>query len=349
MSVIDAVRRTGGEATVDRTAMWRSTGLVVGVVAVAGLAVLSLWVGAKPIPFGTVWQALVGTDAAGDAIVVRDSRVPRTILAVLVGAALAVGGALIQSVTRNPLADPGLLGINSGAAFLVAVAVGLLGITSLHGYLWFAFAGAGIAAVVVYAVGSAGPSRGSPIRLTLAGVAVSALLTGVTTGLTLLDPDAFDEMRYWYAGAVAGRDMAVVTAVVPWIALGLVLVLVVSRTLNALALGDDTARALGASVVRTRAISTVAVTLLCGAATAAAGPISFAGLMVPHIARRMVGPDRPWIMAYSLVGGAALVLLADIVGRVAAPPGELPVGLLTAFFGAPVLIVLVRGAKAGGL
>lgn len=347
--MLDTVPQTATDSTETRWGSRRLIGFLVGLAVVAVLAFLSLWVGAKPVPVDAVWQVLSSNALSDDAILIRDSRLPRTILAILVGAALAVGGALIQAMTRNPLADPGLLGVNSGAAFFVAIAVGILGITSLGNYLWFAFVGAAVAAVLVYAVGSRGPSRGSPIRLTLAGVAVTALLTGVTTGLTLLNPDAFDQMRFWYAGAIAGRDMSVVVAVAPWIAAGFVLALAASRSLNAMALGDDTARALGASVRRTRAIGMIAVTLLCGAATAAAGPISFAGLMVPHVARWVVGPEQRWIMAYSVVGGAGLVLLADIVARVAVPPGELPVGLLTAFFGAPVLIALVRSSKASAL
>ncbi|NDZ96671.1 iron chelate uptake ABC transporter family permease subunit [Streptomyces sp. SID6673] len=327
----------------------RAIGAIVGIGLLVVVCALSIAIGAKTIPIDTAWHALFAFDHSGDQIIIRELRVPRTVLGLVVGMALGVGGALIQGMTRNPLADPGLLGVNAGSAFFVAIAVGLLGLTGIWSYVWFAFAGAAIVAVVVYVLGSMGRAAPSPIRLTLSGVAVSALLTGVTTGLTLLDPQAFDEMRFWRAGSIAGRDLSVTGAVLPFIVAGLVLAVVVARSLNALALGDDAARSLGANVTLTRALGTVAVTLLCGAATAAAGPISFVGLMIPHIARWIVGPDQRWIVAYSVVGGAILVLLADVIGRVVIRPGEMQVGVITAFIGAPVLIILVRRAKASGL
>ncbi|MFW0784488.1 iron chelate uptake ABC transporter family permease subunit [Gordonia sp. CPCC 206044] len=324
-------------------------GIVVGVGVLVAVCALSVAVGAKTIPLGTVWDALFSFDHSPDEIIIRELRVPRTILGLIVGVALGVSGALIQGMTRNPLADPGLLGVNAGSAFFVAVAVGIFGFTGIWTYLWFAFAGAALVSVMVYILGSMGRGAPSPIRLTLAGVAVSALLTGITLGLTLLDPDAFDEMRYWRAGSIAGRDMSITGAVLPFIIVGLVLAVWAARSLNAIALGDDTARSLGADVGRTRVVGTVAVALLCGAATAAAGPISFVGLMIPHIARWVVGPDQRWIVAYSMIGGAILVLLSDVVGRVIIRPGEMQVGVVTAFIGAPVLILLVRRAKASGL
>ncbi|GAA3726018.1 FecCD family ABC transporter permease [Gordonia hankookensis] len=327
----------------------RAIGAIVGIGLLVVVCALSIAIGAKTIPIDTAWHALFAFDHSGDQIIIRELRVPRTVLGLVVGMALGVGGALIQGMTRNPLADPGLLGVNAGSAFFVAIAVGLLGLTGIWSYVWFAFAGAAIVAVVVYVLGSMGRAAPSPIRLTLSGVAVSALLTGITTGLTLLDPQAFDEMRFWRAGSIAGRDLSVTGAVLPFIVAGLVLAVVVARSLNALALGDDAARSLGANVTLTRALGTVAVTLLCGAATAAAGPISFVGLMIPHIARWIVGPDQRWIVAYSVVGGAILVLLADVIGRVVIRPGEMQVGVITAFIGAPVLIILVRRAKASGL
>jgi iron complex transport system permease protein len=335
--------------TVSASNTRRVVGAIAGVVLLVVVCALSVAIGAKTIPLGTVVDAVFSNAHTDDAIIIRELRIPRTVLGLIVGMALGVGGALIQGMTRNPLADPGLLGVNAGSAFFVAVAVGLLGLTGIWSYVWFAFAGAAVVSVAVYLLGSMGRAAPSPIRLTLAGVAVSALLTGVTTGLTLLDPEAFDQMRYWRAGSIAGRDLSVTAAVAPFIVVGLVLAVVAARSLNALALGDDTARSLGANVGRTRVVGTVAVTLLCGAATAAAGPISFVGLMIPHIARWIVGPDQRWIVAYSVLGGAILVLLADVVGRVIIRPGEMQVGVVTAFIGAPVLILLVRRAKASGL
>ncbi|MFW0796217.1 iron chelate uptake ABC transporter family permease subunit [Gordonia sp. CPCC 205515] len=335
--------------SISRTHARRACGAVAGLVLLVVVCAFSVAVGVKTIPLHTVWDSLVHYDNAGDQIIVRDLRVPRTMLGLLVGMALGVGGALIQGMTRNPLADPGLLGVNAGAAFAVAVAVGVLGLTSIWSYVWFAFAGAAVIAVLVYLLGSMGRAAPSPIRLTLAGVALSALLSGVTMGLTLLDADAFDEMRYWRAGSIAGRDLSVAAAITPFILAGLILAVVVARSLNAVALGDDTARSLGADVTRTRALGVIAVTLLCGAATAAAGPIAFVGLMIPHIARWIVGPDQRWIVAYSVLGGAILVVAADVVGRVIIRPGEMQVGVVTAFLGAPVLILLVRRAQASSL
>jgi iron complex transport system permease protein len=332
-----------------RTNARRTLGWCAGVAILALVCLLSIAIGAKDIPFGTVWDALWSYDNSGDHIIIRDLRIPRTVLGLLVGMALGVGGALIQAMTRNPLADPGILGVNAGAAFAVALAVGVLGFTGIWAYIWFAFAGAVVVTVVVYALGSVGRGGATPIRLTLAGVAIGAVLTGVTTGLILLDPLAFDQMRSWNAGSIAGRGLEVSAAVTPFIIVGLVLAFVIARPLNAVAMGDDLARSLGANVTRTRVIGVIAVTLLCGAATAAAGPIGFVGLMVPHIARWIVGPDQRWILAYTLVGAPILVLLSDVIGRVIIRPGEMQVGIVTAFVGAPVLIFLVRRGKASGL
>ncbi|WP_237341026.1 iron chelate uptake ABC transporter family permease subunit [Williamsia soli] len=332
-----------------RTNARRALGWCVGVAILALVCLLSIAIGAKDIPFGTVWDALWSYDNSGDHIIIRDLRIPRTVLGLLVGMALGVGGALIQAMTRNPLADPGILGVNAGAAFAVALAVGVLGFTGIWAYIWFAFAGAVVVTVVVYALGSVGRGGATPIRLTLAGVAIGAVLTGVTTGLILLDPQAFDQMRFWNAGSIAGRGLDVSGAVTPFIVVGLVLAFVIARPLNAVAMGDDLARSLGANVTRTRVIGVIAVTLLCGAATAAAGPIGFVGLMIPHVARWIVGPDQRWILAYTLVGAPILVLLSDVIGRVIIRPGEMQVGIVTAFVGAPVLIFLVRRGKASGL
>ncbi|MFZ2240214.1 MAG: iron chelate uptake ABC transporter family permease subunit, partial [Gordonia amarae] len=200
-----------------RSNLLRTIGWIVGVAILLLICLLSLSVGAKSIPFGTVWDALFAFDGSQDHLVVRDMRLPRTALGLVAGAALGVAGALIQALTRNPLADPGILGVNAGAAFMVALAVGTFGITGLRGYIWFAFAGAILATLIVYAIGSWGRGGGTPVRLTLAGVAIAAVLGGVTQGLVLLDPVAFDAMRTWNAGSIAGRDGAVVWAILPFI------------------------------------------------------------------------------------------------------------------------------------
>lgn len=311
---------------------------------------LSLAVGSRPVGLGTVWGALTGQDVpAADHAAVVGLRLPRTVLAVLAGSALAVAGALMQALTRNPLADPGILGVSSGAAFAVAMGVVLLGVTRPSGYVWFAFAGALVATLAVYLVGSAGRSNASPAQLTLAGVALSAVLTGVIGALRLTDPERFSVLLTWESGSFQSRGWPVVLPVLPFVVAGLVLAAVVAGALNTLGLGEDLATALGASVQRTRVLAVVAITLLAGGATAMAGPIALVGLMVPHIVRWLVGPDQRWIVGVSAVAGPVLMLLADVAARVLLWPGELPVGVVTAFVGAPVLIALVRRRKASGL
>ncbi|MBQ7805398.1 iron chelate uptake ABC transporter family permease subunit, partial [Rhodococcus sp. (in: high G+C Gram-positive bacteria)] len=267
----------------------------------------------------------------------------------IVGMALGVAGGLIQAMTRNPLADPGILGVNAGAGFAMVVAVAVFGLTSIWSYIWFAFLGAVIATAIVYTLGSIGRGGATPIRLTLAGVAIGSVLGGISSGITLLNPTAFDQMRQWNAGSLSGRSLEIVLAVAPFILIGLFLALALARQLNAVALGDDLARSLGANITRTRILGVIAVTLLCGAATAAAGPIGFVGLMVPHVARWFVGPDQRWILPYTLVCSPILLLFSDVVGRIVLRPGELQVGIVTAFIGAPVLIMLVRRSKVSGL
>ena len=326
---------------------------VVGLLATAAVlllvCVLSLAVGTQNIGLGTVWNAVTDYYDAGDQWIVHDLRIPRTILGIVVGIALGLSGALIQGLTRNPLADIQILGINSGAGLFVVAAIAFLGLRSLWSYIWFAFLGALVAMVLVYLVGMTGRAVVTPVRMLLAGVALGAVMEGISFSIRLRNPRAFDSMRYWDAGALDGRPLAVAAVVAPFIALGVVGCLYVSRGLNAIALGDDLAIAMGGNIVRTRAIGFIAVTLLAGAATAAAGPIGFVGLMVPHAVRWFTGPDWRWICAYCVFAAPALLLAADVLGRVVVKPGELPAGIVTAFIGAPVLIWLVRRRNAAGL
>ena len=314
------------------------------------LCIASLLTGARAVAPSTGFDALFAYDpASAEHIIIRDYRLPRTLLGLLCGAAFGVSGALIQAVTRNPLADPGILGVNAGAAFFVTLAVGLLGFHAISSYLWFAFLGAIAVALVVYAVGSCGRDGASPARLVLSGVALSAVLGGIGSAITLLDPRAFDGLRVWSIGSLSGRNMDVVLTVAPFIICGLVLSLCVAPSLNAVALGDDPSRALGVNLVRTRIVVVIAVTLLAGAATAAAGPIGFVGLMVPHVVRWLSGPDQRWIIAFTVLCSPILLLTADIAGRLVLFPGELEAGIVTAFVGAPVLIALARRQRASGL
>jgi iron complex transport system permease protein len=255
----------------------------------------------------------------------------------------------MQALTRNPLADPGLLGVNAGAAVAVVIGIAMFGIGTALAYMPFAFAGAAIASVVVYLIGSAGRSGATPVRLALAGVAVTAALTAVINGMTLLDPATFDRYRFWAVGSLSGRGMEIFWQALPFIAVGVLLALVLGRPLNAMAMGDDVGRALGANISRTRVLSGVVITLLAGAATAAVGPISFVGLAVPHAARSITGPDNRWVLAYTGVLAPILLVGADIIGRLVVRPGELSVGIVTAIIGAPVFIALVRRKRVAQL
>lgn len=323
--------------------------LVLASVVVAVVVVLSLALGARQVDFGAVVEALVAPATGNnDHMVVRDLRVPRTVLGLLAGAALGLGGALMQGLTRNPLADPGLLGVNAGASLFVVLGISLLGITASSGQVWLAFAGAMAATIVVYLV-SSGPRGPSPLSLTLAGTAVTAALTSVITLVLLSDLETLNQYRFWSVGSLTGRDLEAAFGVLPFLAVGAVLAVVLGPSLNVLALGEDVARGLGAHLGRLRVLAAIAIVLLCGAATALVGPIVFVGLVAPHLARRLVGGDYRWILALSAVGGAALLTLSDVIGRLIVPPGELEAGLVVALIGAPVMIAVVRGRRAAAL
>ncbi|WP_130799621.1 FecCD family ABC transporter permease [Streptomyces otsuchiensis] len=333
----DTAEPGGGAA---RTGPRRAAGLAAALILLALVAVASVALGAKFIPPGEVWQALVdptGTDA--DAVV-REMRVPRTVLGLLVGAALGVAGAVMQALTRNPLADPGLLGINAGAAAAVVSAISFLSVTSLTQQVWFAMLGAALVALLVHALG--GSRQATPVRLALAGTAATAALYGYVNAVQLLDTAALDRMRFWTVGSLASANGHVISQVLPFLVVGFVLTLALARPLNAIALGEDTAKSLGANLGRTRFLALAVVTLLCGAATAACGPIVFVGLMIPHAVRAVTGPDLRWILPYCAVLAPVLLLGADVLGRLVARPSELQVGIVTTLVGGPVFIYLVR-------
>ncbi|MFJ6216663.1 FecCD family ABC transporter permease [Streptomyces sp. NPDC092296] len=313
------------------------------------LGVLSLLVGARAIAPGTVWDALFHFDDSDEQVLVRELRVPRTVVGLVVGVALGLSGALIQGFTRNPLADPGILGVNAGASLAVTFAVAVLGFTAASQFIWFALAGAFGLTLLVYTLGSLGPGRSTPVKLTLAGVAFSAVCGGLTSAMALKSTTTFDIMRFWGVGSIGGRSLDILPVAVPLIAVGVLLGLLSAGSLNALALGDEIARSLGTRLALTRVTVILSVTLLAGTAVAVAGPISFVGLMVPHIARWFVGPDQHWILPLTLVAAPAFLLAADIIGRVVLPSGELRVGLVTALVGAPVLVALVRRRKVSTL
>jgi iron complex transport system permease protein len=344
--VVPRVQRRG---LIHRTSL-RALGLVgaTGLLAIATFA--SIAFGSKPMQFGTVFDALFHYNSAlNDHLIVRSLRVPRTIVGLLVGAALGLSGAVMQGVARNPLADPGILGVEAGAALFVVVAIHSFGVVTLLGYVWFAFAGAAIASVVVYTVGSLGREGATPVKLALAGAAITTFLGSITTAILLFDVTTLDQFRFWAVGSLAGRDGRIATQMAPFIVVGAVMALMSGKLLNALALGDDVARSLGQRVGLARLFSAGAIVLLVGGATAAAGPIAFVGLTVPHVARAITGPNYRWVLPYSMVLAPVLLLTADVIGRVVARPGEVQVGIITALIGAPFFVALVRRRKLAEL
>ncbi|MDZ7321916.1 Fe(3+)-siderophore ABC transporter permease [Kosakonia sacchari] len=324
-------------------------------VALAGLLILlavavalSLFVGAKPLPASVVIDALTGVCKSADCTIINDARLPRTLAGLLAGGALGIAGALMQTLTRNPLADPGLLGVNAGASFAIVLGAALLGAVSPVEQLLLAFCGALAASLLVAFTGSQGGGQLSPVRLTLAGVALAAVLEGLSSGISLLNADVYDQLRFWQAGSLDIRTLQTLKIVLIPVLLAALMALMLSRALNSLSLGSDTATALGSRVARTQLLGLVVITVLCGSATAVVGPIAFIGLMMPHMARWLVGADHRWSLPVTLIATPALLLFADIIGRLLVP-GELRVSVVSAFIGAPVLIVLVRRARGGGL
>ncbi|MGQ0630154.1 MAG: FecCD family ABC transporter permease [Sporichthyaceae bacterium] len=309
----------------------------------------SVAVGAKSISPVDVWTALTDPGDTENDVIVRTLRIPRTVLGVMVGAALGMAGALMQGHTRNPLADPGLLGVEAGAAFAVVLAIYVLGFTATIQFIWFAFAGALAASVVVFLLGSIGKGAATPVTLALAGAAISALLGSFTSALVLMDRQTLDVFRLWEVGALTGRPNQIIIEVAPFLVLGVLLALINGPALNTLSLGEDVARGLGQSVLRTRVIGIAAITLLAGGSVAAAGPIAFVGLVVPHVARALVGPDYRWLLPTSALAGAVLVVAADVIGRLVIRPGEMQVGIIMALIGAPFFIWLVRRRRLAAL
>ncbi|MFD0885462.1 FecCD family ABC transporter permease [Streptosporangium algeriense] len=330
-------------------AAWRGAALLAALALLVLVCALSVGLGAMNMSPASVISAFLSPDDSYSTLIVTSMRVPRTLVGLLAGAALGASGALMQTMTRNPLADPGLLGVNAGAATAVVFSVAFLGMNSLSAYVWFSFAGALAISLLVYALSSTGRGGATPVRLALAGTAVGVVLTSVIQAVLLIQPVTFERYRFWAVGALAGRDLAVVWQVLPFIVAGLLLALLLAPALNAMALGEDSARALGVRLGRTRVFGAIAITLLCGGATAAAGPIGFVGLAVPHMVRFLTGPDQRWVLPFSMVVAPILLLSADIAGRLVARPSELEVGLVTACLGAPVFMWLVRRRKVAKL
>ncbi|WP_244613077.1 FecCD family ABC transporter permease [Modicisalibacter radicis] len=310
--------------------------------------VLSATFGARDVGWPEIAAALGGrAETIGEAAVT--SRLPRTLLAVLAGAALGLSGGVMQGLTRNPLADPGLLGVNAGATLAVVVGLAWFGIEDASLYIWTAILGAGLSAVAVYAIASLGRGGASPLRLALAGAVTTAALSSLTTAVVLPRGDIAGLVQSWIVGGVGGATSDQIVPVLPFLITGLVVTLLSARKLNLLALGDDTATGLGENVALARAMAAAGAVLLCGATTAVCGPIGFVGLVVPHACRLLVGSDYRWLLPASALGGAVLLTFADVFGRIVARPAELEVGIVTAFIGAPVFIWIVRRRKVGAL
>ncbi|MQA07679.1 MAG: iron chelate uptake ABC transporter family permease subunit [Pseudonocardiaceae bacterium] len=332
-----------------RRSVRRVVFLLIALGALVALCVLSIAVGSRQIPLDDVFQAVFNPTGTEVDAVVRNLRVPRTALGVLVGIALGLAGAVMQALTRNPLADPGLLGISAGATFGVVVSIAVLGLASLHGYIWFAFAGAAVASIVVYLLGGLGRDGATPVKLALAGVAVTFLLHSFTSALVLTDPQALNRYRFWSAGSLAGQSIDIVLQVLPFLLVGAVLAVSSAPALNSLALGDDVATSLGHRLKLVRLQGMLAITLLTGGAVAVAGPIVFVGLVVPHIARIIAGPDHRWLLPNAIVLAPCLLLAADVIGRVLQRPEEIQIGIIVVFLGAPFFIMLVRRSRLAEL
>lgn len=325
-------------------------GLILLTLLLVAVLLASMGIGARPIPPADVWAALTAYNPDETAHrIILDLRLPRTLVGLLVGAALGLAGAILQGATRNPLADPGILGIEAGATLFVVIGISVFGIATIGGYVWLAFLGAGAATGLVYTIAAIGREGATPVKLVLAGAAVTAAFHSVTSAVLLTSVETLDQVRFWQVGALTGRTTDILMGVLPFFLGGIVLALATGRILDGLSLGDDVARGLGQRLALSRGIAGLAAVVLAGAATAAAGPIGFVGLTVPHVARALTGPSYRWILPYSLVIAPTFLLGADIVGRIAAPPGELQVGIVTAAIGAPFFIALVRKRKLAEL
>lgn len=343
-------RNTADARPQGRAAMAGSSKLLVLLVLLCLLSGLSTWavtLGTMRIPLYSVWDAILRFDGSREHLLVTAIRLPRVLAAVLAGSALAVSGAIMQAVTNNPLASPGLLGINAGAAFAVVLIMTLFGAGTGGVYIWVAFCGAGCAALLVYAIGTFGSIGQSALGLILAGAIVATFLTALTSAVLIFDQSTLDAVRLWTAGSVSGRTMAQAAAVAPYILFGLLAALLLSRHLMTLSLGADAARSLGQNPLIWRAVAVAIVILLAGGAVALAGPIGFVGLVVPHIARLTIGVDYRWIIPFSAVGGALLVVGADTAGRMVFASQNFPVGVTVALIGAPFFLWLARNRMAG--
>lgn len=328
----------------------KTIGIYLGSILLLGMCVIaSLAWGSKNIEFSQVINALLNSnDTSFAALVVRE-RIPRTIFSIMAGASLGISGALMQSITRNPIADPSILGVNTGASLFVVIGMAVFNINSPSQYIWLALLGAGITAMLVYFIASIGNGGMTPIKLALSGAATSAVLTSLVSAVILPRSDVMDAFRFWQVGSVSGATWESIKLMLPFVIIGLIISIVATPALNVLALGDDVATGLGLNIGVIRIICAIAGVILSGATTAIAGPIGFVGLMVPHSMRLIFGSNLKGIVPMSAIGGAALLTLSDVLGRVIGSPSEVQVGIITAFIGAPILIIIARKAKVSAI
>ncbi|KKO52625.1 FecCD family ABC transporter permease [Paenibacillus sp. DMB20] len=324
----------------------RALGLAVGAVILLLLMLASVLFGLQRFTIGTLLDSYMGFTGSTEHMIIRDARVPRTLVGAVVGASLAVAGAVMQAITRNPMASPSVFGINSGAVLFIVIGISALGgALTMDGMIWIAFAGAGITSLVVFVLGYRGPGGFAPIKLTLAGAAIAAFAASVTSGIILVDKKSLDQAMFWMIGSVVDRDMGHLQTVLPYVTAGWVIAMLISRSLNVAALGDDISKGLGMSLFFVRAAACVSVVLLAGGSVAVAGPVAFVGIIVPHLCRALVGQDHRWLIPYCAVAGALLLVSADLASRFVIMPKEVPVGVATALLGVPFLIYIVRRKK----
>ena len=313
------------------------------------MAIFSISLGAKSIAFSKVVDVLLGNDPDSLEATIILQRIPRTVFGILAGGALGISGALMQSITRNPIADPSILGVNTGASLFVVAGIAFFNITVAYQYIWLAIIGAGVTAVFVYGVASMGKDGATPLKLALSGSAVSIVLGSLVSTIMLPNNRVMEAFRFWQVGSIGSATWENIMLIAPFLIVGFIISMFISGYLNNLALGDEAATALGTNVVMTRTIGALSSVLLCGATTALAGPIGFVGLIIPHIIRLIFGSEMSKMLPLSFLGSAILMLISDIIGRIISLPGETEVGIVTAVLGAPVFILAIREGKVKSL
>ncbi|WP_426452508.1 FecCD family ABC transporter permease [Paenibacillus sp. S-38] len=323
--------------------VWKSAGLVAGCIALVLCIAASMLFGATHYSIPAAWQAAFQYDeTVNEQIIIRTTRIPRALIAATVGASLAVAGALMQTLTRNPLASPGTLGINAGASFLVVLAAIAFSVSSMQTLMWLAFAGAAFGAVIVYVLGSVGRDGLTPLKLVLAGAAMTALFASFTQAILVLNSQGLSTVLYWLTGTVAGRSPEMLRTVIPYIVMSWIAAWIIARDLNVLLMGEDTAKGLGQRTLLLKIVTGILIVILAGASVSVAGPIGFIGIVIPHFARFIVGIDLRWVIPYCAVLGAILLILADLAARFIMIPEEVPVGVMTAVIGAPFFMYIAR-------